>query len=91
MTLELRSVLVWLGAFLALELTPIFWPGCPWTTFTGTVRGGISWWHALAIYVVVFLIVLGGHFDYGWRARYLILLAVIGAVLIGTRAIEKAL
>ena len=76
-TKELCSVLLWGSLFLTFEILPLVWAGCPWTTFTGTVRGAISWWHVLAIWIAVLFVILFGHFEEGWRARYLIAWAVV--------------
>lgn len=57
------SYLVW-GAgwlllyFLAFELLPVFWPGCPWDTFTATTRGALKahpWVGTPLMGVIIFL------------------------------------
>lgn len=77
---EINSLIVWGIAFFMIELLPVFWKGCPWYTFTGTVRDAISWWHLLAIWLAVGFVVLFGHFADGWRVRYLIAWGLITAV-----------
>ena len=79
-----RSAVIWLCAFLALELPPRFWKGCRWMMLTDTVRGGIQWWHPLAALVTLFTVTLWGHFERGWRVRYLILEGVLIAASILT-------
>lgn len=67
-----RSALVWLSAFLALELTALVWKGCPWLMLTTTVREGISWWHPIALLASIFIFTLWGHFERNWSVWYLI-------------------
>lgn len=38
MNLLARGFIFWLPYFLLGELPAIFWKGCPWPTFTGTIR-----------------------------------------------------
>lgn len=91
MSRELRSLLIWTAVFFAAELPPVFWPGCPWNTFTGTVRGGVAWWWPVSIYVAVFAFVAVGHFDWHWSARWLITAAAFGAALFCSHAVELAI
>lgn len=90
MNQELRSALVWTAVFFTFELPPIFWHGCPWNTFTGTVRGGVAWWWPVAIWVAALAFILVGHFDMHWSARWLIGFGAFGVVLFASHALEKA-
>lgn len=77
------SALLWLGAFLSLELVPVFWKGCPWFTLSSTVSGGIRWWHPLGLLVAVFMFTLYGHFDRGWSWAWIVAEGALIAVAIG--------
>lgn len=74
---ELASILLWASLFFTAELLPLVWAGCPWNTFTGTVRDAVAWWKLLAIWIAILFVILFGHFLEGWRARYLIGWAII--------------
>lgn len=80
-------MLVWAAVFFSVELAAVFWRGCPWDTLTGTVRAAIQWWHLLAGWITVLFIVLYGHFENGWRARYLIAWAIMTAAAIAARIV----
>lgn len=43
----------WLALFLVIELAPIFWRGCPWSTFSGTTQ------HAERSYPIVRALAFG--------------------------------
>ena len=82
MSLTLRSVLFWGSWFLVPELLAVFWTGCPWDTLSGTFWRLIAYWHPVWYFVVIFGVVLLGHFGYHWRARYLIVIAVLSTVAV---------
>lgn len=82
MSRTLWGVLVWLPAFLSLELTSYFWKACPWPTLSETVWRLIAFWHPFWYFVLLAMVVLVGHFGYHWRVRYLIAASVAGAVAI---------
>ena len=81
------SLGVWgfvLLVFLGLELPPVFWPGCPWETLSGTVWDAQSAWHPARAFVAVFLLVLALHFAAKVPAGWLITVAVGTALALGT-------
>lgn len=82
------GVLVWGLAFFALEL-PAHWNRTPWPTLSRTIWDGISWWHPLAYFTVLFMAVLLGHFEFEWSAGWLILLAVGGSVAITVHVVAR--
>jgi hypothetical protein len=75
------GIAVWTPAFLALEL-PAHWGLTPWPTLSSTVWDLIAWWHPMAYFTVLFMVVLLGHFEFHWSAGW-----VVGAALIGTALI----
>ena len=105
MSEELRSALVWLVYFLALELASHFKLGriptagmllaaCafalwlnPTFTLSGTIWGGISWWHPIADGVIVFAVVLVTHLLYRISAAYLISVGLAIAITAGLHAL----
>ena len=88
MTRLLWGVVVWGTAFFALEL-PAHWNRTPWPTLSSTVWDGIKWWHPIAYMVVLFTLVLLGHFEFHWSAGWLILLAVAGTAAIGAHVVIR--
>lgn len=90
MTLELRSLILWTCAFLALEL-PAHFGVVPWRTLSSTVWGGEAWWPPVAIVVAVFTAVLLGHLEWHWSVRYLIAVTIAAAALIVSHAIGKVI
>lgn len=87
MTKELGSVCLWTAVFLAFEL-PAHFRLVPWYTLSNTVWTGQQWWPPVGMIVAVFAFVLLGHLEAHWSVRYLIAVAVAGALLILSRAIE---
>lgn len=86
---EWLSVGVWTLAFLLLELpAKDLWGWWPWYTLSETVQIGVAWWWPIAVYVGVFMLVLLGHFELNWGAKWIIALAVIGAALIVSRVLK---
>lgn len=85
---EWVSLAVWTLVFLAFELPGHFWTGCPWYTLSRTVWTGEAWWPPVAVYVAVFTLILLGHLELHWSARWLIVTAVAGALLIGSHLVE---
>ena len=81
MSLELRSLIVWPGAFLLLEL-PAHYRLVPWRTLSATVWTGEAWWPPVAILVLAFTFVLTGHLELHWSARWLIAVAVAAGALV---------
>lgn len=91
MNKELVSLIVWTDLFLLFELPAHFWSGCPWYTLSRTVWNGEAWWPPVALYVAGFTAILLGHLEWHWSARWLIVAAFVGACLIASHALEKAL
>lgn len=87
MTLELRSLILWTCAFLALEL-PAHYGLVPWRTLSSTVWGGEAWWPPVAVIVAVFTFVLLCHLELHWSARWLIAVSVAAGVLMLSHAIK---
>lgn len=67
----LIGILVWLPAFLILEL-PAHFNLVPWPTLSATIWDGIKWWHPIAYFVALFVFILLGHLEMHWSARWLI-------------------
>jgi len=86
---EWLSLAVWVGAFLFFEIPSkdVFglWP---WYSLSETVQVGIAWWWPLAVYTALFMLVLLGHFELGWPARWIIALGFTGACLIASHLIK---
>lgn len=91
MSLTLRSVLFWLPWFLVPELLAVFWKNCPWRTLSETVWRLIAYWHPTWYFVLLFGIILMGHFGYHWRARYLIAAAILGTAAILIHLFSRSL
>jgi hypothetical protein len=89
-TLELRSLLIWSAAFLALEL-PAHYRLVPWVTLSSTVWRGESWWWPVGTLVAVFTFVLLGHLELRWSVRWLILVAVTATLLALSHEFEHLL
>ena len=66
-----RSVVVWLGAFLALEI-PARFGLVPWFTLSSTCWAAIKWWHPVAYFVGVALVVLYAHLEFRMSVAWLI-------------------
>lgn len=64
--------------FLILELTPVFWSGCPWFTFSETVWATEHWWGFSKLVFTAFLLILAAHFLWHLPASWLIA-CVVGA------------
>jgi len=77
--------LVLAGWLFGLEL-PARFGLLPILTLTGDVRAAIQWWHVLGFELAVFFVVLYGHFDAGWRVRWLILSAAVVVASAGIHA-----
>jgi len=90
MSLELRSLVLWTCAFLALEL-PAHYKLVPWRTLSSTVWGGEAWWAPVGIVVAVFMAVLLAHFELHWSVRYLLIVTAAAVALIASHAITVAL
>jgi hypothetical protein len=89
-SIEVRSILVWVGAFLALEIPAQDVLGLwPWYSLSQTVQVGVAWWWPLALYVTLFMFVLAGHFELNWRARYVVAVAFLGVCLILSHLIGR--
>ena len=87
---ELLNILVWAGAFLALELpSKDIWGIWPWNSLSDTVWIGESWWWPLAIFTAIFTIVLLGHLEFDWSAHWLIIISVIGALAVAVHVFVK--
>ena len=76
------GLLVWLPAFLALEL-PAHFDLVPWPTLSSTVWIGIKDWHPVAYFVAIAMVVLFGHFEFEWSVGWLIAVAVALSVAVG--------
>ena len=68
---------MWAPAFFALEL-PAHFKLVPWPTLSRTFWDLIAWWHPMAYFVLVAMVVLLGHFEKHWSVRYLIAVALMG-------------
>lgn len=88
MGLELRSLILWTCAFLALEL-PAHYGLVPWSTLSQTVWSGEKWWAPVGIVVAVFTAVLLGHLELHWSVRYLLIVAAAAAALIVSHALSR--
>ena len=88
MTKELVSLLVWSILFFSFELPAHFWAGCPWYTLSRTIWNGESWWPPIAIYVLGFMVILAGHFELHWSARWLVLAGGLGVFLVISHALH---
>lgn len=77
----LWGIAVWLPAFLALEL-PAHYGLTPWPTLSSTIWDAIKWWHPLAYFVALFMIVLLGHFEAHWSVKWLIGISIMGGAII---------
>lgn len=75
------GLVVWGAAFFALEL-PAHWKLVPWPTFSRTIWDGISWWHPVAYFIALACVVLFGHFEFQWSAKWLISTALLGTLAI---------
>lgn len=51
----------WLGLFCVLEALAVWWPGCPWDTFSRTAWDLQARWDFLTIPVVAILAILASH------------------------------
>lgn len=89
MSVELRSLVLWTVAFLALEL-PAHFGLVPWRTLSSTVWNGEAWWPPVAIFVLIFTFVLLGHLELHWSARWLIAVAVAIAALLISHILARA-
>lgn len=76
----LKAVGFWLPWFLIPELTAVFWKKCPWPTLSGTFWLLTAYWHPIAIGILACGIILIGHFDLHWSAKYLIIAACLSAI-----------
>lgn len=88
MTETLRSALIWSAAFLALEL-PAHFRLVPWFTLSNTVWHGETWWWPMAAATALFTLVLLGHLELHWSAKWLIAVAVGIAMLAISHALER--
>lgn len=88
MTEELRSLLVWTVVFLAFEL-PAHFGLVPWFTLSRTVWNGEAWWPPVTAFVLAFTLVLLGHLELHWSARWLVLTALAGAALVASHLLER--
>lgn len=87
---ELRSVLVWTFAFLAFEL-PAHYKLVPWSTLSQTVWSGEAWWWPVGLFVLAFVLVLLGHLELHWSAKWLIVVSLAGAALLVSHALARVL
>lgn len=75
------GIIVWGTAFTLLEI-PAHFERVPWPTLSRTIWDGIKSWHPVAYFVAIFTIVLLGHFEFQWSARWLIVIALaLGAAV----------
>lgn len=78
--------LIWLGValpgFLTLEFLPVLWHRCPWDQASVFIWDDIRWWHAVALILTAFLLVLVEHFDRHWPGWMLASVALAGAAAI---------
>ena len=86
----LRSAVIWTAVFLAFEL-PAHFKLVPWYTLSNTVWVGEAWFPLLAVFTAVFMFILLGHLELHWSARWVIVAGVVGALLVLSRLLEKAL
>lgn len=85
MSRELVSVFVWTAAFLVFELpSKDVWGLWPWYSLSRTVQLGEAWWWPIALYVVLFMAVLLGHFEFDWSYRWVVAVAALGVCLIAS-------
>ena len=89
MTEGLRSAVIWTAVFLAFEL-PAHYGLVPWYTLSRTVWVGEAWYAPLAVFTAVFMFILLGHFELHWSAKWVIVAAVVGGMLVVSHLIEKA-
>ena len=83
---EWLSVLVWTLAFLLFELPAKDVGGIwPWYSLSETIQIGVAWWWPVAVYVGLFMVVLFGHFEFEWGARWVIVVSLLGVLLIASR------
>lgn len=71
------------AAIVVVALWPVY-------TLSGTGWHAISWWSFVGILIAVFTMILLGHFEFHWGARYLIGFAVAAVAVIASHAIEQA-
>lgn len=77
------SLWVWSGflvVFLAIELPPVFWSGCPWETLSNTSWDSQSVWHPAKLIFALFFLVLALHIIQRIPAAWLITV-VVGSAL----------
>jgi hypothetical protein len=87
---ETLSLGVWTLVFLAFELPAHFIRTCPWYTLSQTVWQGESWWPPVALFVLVFMLVLGAHLELHWSVRWLLAVTAVGIALIVSHLLERA-
>lgn len=78
-----HNAAVWIGFgvyFLAWELPPIFWAGCPWNTLSDTTYRFEHWWHFAVFFLGVAIFALAVHLLLHAPVRYLIA-AVVGMLI----------
>lgn len=84
------SLGVWTFAFLLLELPSYdVWGWWPWYSLSVTVEKGEAWWWPIAVYVPAFMLVLLCHFEWGWSAKWVVAMGVLGALLIASHLIGR--
>jgi hypothetical protein len=91
-TVEWRSVIAWLGIFLAWELPARDVLGLwPWYSLSKTTELGVGSWWPLAIWLVAFMAILLGHFEpsihLSWR--WVVLAGAAGAALVLSHLIRQ--
>lgn len=90
-SIEWRSLLVWTAAFLFFELpSKDVWGIWPWYSLSTTVTTGVRWWWPIALYVVLFMVVLAGHFIFDYSYKWVVGVALLGVALIVSHLIGHA-
>lgn len=85
---ELLNLFVWIVAFLTFELpAKDVWGIWPWESLSKTVQIGVAWWWPIAVYVVLFMGVLLGHFEFDWSVRYVLMVTFLGVCLVASHLI----
>jgi len=85
-------LVVFLGFFLALELPARDIGGVwPWPSLSQFVWNDVTWWWPVSVIVAVIMVVLFGHFEWRWPARFLIVAASLALVSIGLHVLWLAL